>query len=117
MSKELGPEWFISACPKEDGEIDPDDLRSDISNQLGKPLTMREEQIYEFLSTQQSFTSSETIYKEFLGEPHQKSHSNIIHGTVGLWIFRIKEKLGETSIINRYGFGYMTRNNYIKSEV
>ena len=113
--KELSPEWFQSICPKEYGPIEPDDLREDISLELGEPLSLREDEVYSFLASRgPTFTSSKALYQEFWGE--SEPHIDV-SGIVSQIIGRIKSKLGETAIIARPGFGYVTRRGRICYQV
>lgn len=97
-----------------DGEnLDLKELRLDVSDLLGKELTMQEKRCYSIIHNNgTSPTSQEDLYFELTGIQADNRRSAVKFN--GLLISRIREKLGNKSILTITNKGYMSRRGWIE---
>ena len=113
----LPTEWYQPIDPNEK-MIQPSDIRDDVSYQLGERLTARENRVYLFLLNQGgNYTPTGALYDHFWSVPGLEVAPSTKVDFVSVPISKIRKKLGETSIITKWGSGYVTRRGLILSKV
>ena len=102
-----------------DGLLLPDDLshRKDFSRELGKPLCQSEERLYRFISelTPQGPVPIKVLIEKFYSQDDEIFDNDRM--AVYQLVARVKEKLGETAIINKHNLGYLSRRTLIDISV
>ncbi len=104
-----------------DGLLLPDGETSrpyPVSAELGKELSEGEKLLYDFITAEtykgEGPVSTERIYKEMMGiEPQDEVDSCVIWTAIS----RIRDKLGDESIISRRDFGYLSKSALIDLQV
>jgi hypothetical protein len=112
MPKELSGNWLAGLT----GEtLNHSDIRADVSLKLGKELTAVERKCYGILmlfGIQPATTQD--IYQQLYGSTDWPENMG---SNISQLVNHIRAKLGETAIISRPGFGYITRRGLIEHMV
>lgn len=111
--KELDSSWLKNIDPE--GEpLNPEDLRSDVSNLLGKRPSRQLDLCYRIIHNNGvEPISVDEIYKKLYGLYPETEHDKY---TVWVLISRIRENLGSGSIMTFRKEGYVTRRAFIEAK-
>ena len=109
--KELNQQAIRDGLLLPDGQSD----RKDFSFELGKPLSLLEERFYRFICelTPQGPVPIKVLIEKFYSQDDEIFDNDRM--AVYQLVARVKEKLGETAIINKRDLGYLSRRTLINN--